>query len=100
MWKIALTKRALKDAKKVNRAGLKSKVDQLLDILKVNPYQNPPPYEKLTGDLKDMYSRRINLQHRLVYEIDSENQQVKIVKSFFFQQFCFVNFFSSYLIHC
>ncbi len=79
MWKIALTKRALKDAKKINRAGLKSKVDQLIDILKQNPYQNPPPYEKLTGDLKDMYSRRINRQHRLVYEIDSKEKRVKIL---------------------
>lgn len=79
MWKIALTKRALKDAKKINRAGLKSKVDQLIDILKQNPHQNPPPYEKLTGDLKDMYSRRINLQHRLVYEIDSKEKRVKIL---------------------
>ncbi len=79
MWKIALTKRALKDAKKINRAGLKSKVDQLIDILKQNPYQNPPPYEKLTGDLEDMYSRRINLQHRLVYEIDSKEKRVKIL---------------------
>jgi toxin YoeB len=79
MWKIALTKRALKDAKKITRAGLKDKVDQLIEILKYNPYQNPPPYEKLTGDLKDMYSRRINLQHRLVYEIDSQHKRIKIL---------------------
>jgi Txe/YoeB family toxin of toxin-antitoxin system len=65
MWEISLTKRALKDAKKITRAGLKSKVDQLINVLKTNPYQNPPSYEKLTGDLADMYSRRINIQHRL-----------------------------------
>jgi Txe/YoeB family toxin of toxin-antitoxin system len=64
MWEIALTKRALKDAKKVTRAGLKPKVDQLINILKTNPYQNPPAYEKLTGDLAEIYSRRINIQHR------------------------------------
>ena len=79
MWSIALTKRALKDAKKINRAGLKSKVEKLIEILKTNPYQNPPPYEKLTGDLAGMYSRRINIQHRLVYEVDDENKRVKIL---------------------
>jgi Txe/YoeB family toxin of toxin-antitoxin system len=79
MWKIAFAKRALKDAKKINRAGLKSKVEELIDILKRNPYQNPPSYEKLTGDLRNMYSRRINLQHRLVYEIDNEHKRVKIL---------------------
>ncbi len=79
MWSIALTKRALKDAKKINRSGLKSKVEKLIEILKTNPYQNPPPYEKLTGDLAGMYSRRINIQHRLVYEVDDENKRVKIL---------------------
>lgn len=79
MWEIVLTKRAVKDAKKIARAGLKPKVDNLLSILKTSPYQNPPPYEKLTGDLADIYSRRINLQHRLVYEIDAENQRIKIL---------------------
>ncbi len=79
MWKIALTKKALKDAKKISRSGLKSKVDKLIEILKINPYQNPPSYEKLTRDLEGMYSRRINIQHRLVYEIDDENKRVKIL---------------------
>ncbi|MGB5771144.1 MAG: Txe/YoeB family addiction module toxin [Crocosphaera sp.] len=79
MWSIALTKRALKDAKKINRSGLKSKVEKLIEILKTNPYENPPPYEKLTGDLARMYSRRINIQHRLVYEVDDENKRVKIL---------------------
>ena len=79
MWEIALTKRALKDAKKITRSGLKSKVDQLINILKNNPYQNPPPYEKLTGDLFELYSRRINVQHRLVYEVDNQTRRVKIL---------------------
>lgn len=79
MWEIALTKRALKDAKKITRAGLKPKVDSLINILKINPYQNPPPYEKLTGDLDGVYSRRINVQHRLVYEIDDKNYRIKIL---------------------
>ena len=79
MWEIALTKRALKDAKKISRSGLKEKVDKLINILKTNPYQNPPSYEKLTGDLLGMYSRRINIQHRLVYEVDEEKKRVKIL---------------------
>ncbi len=79
MWEIALTKRALKDAKKISRCGLKNKVEKLIEILKTNPYQNPPPYEKLTGDLAQMYSRRINIQHRLVYEVDNERKRVKIL---------------------
>ena len=79
MWEIALTKRALKDAKKVRNSELKTKVDKLIKILKTNPYQNPPSYEKLTGDLEGMYSRRINIQHRLVYEIDDEKKRVKIL---------------------
>ncbi len=79
MWEIALTKRALKDAKKISRSGLKSKVEKLIEILRTNPYQNPLSYEKLTGDLAGMYSRRINIQHRLVYEVDEENKRVKIL---------------------
>lgn len=79
MWEIALTKRALKDAKKISNSGLKSKVTSLIEILKINPYQNPPPYEKLTGDLAGMYSRRINIQHRLVYEVDHEKKRIKIL---------------------
>ena len=79
MWEIALTKRALKDAKKISRSGLKSKVNNLIKILKNNPYQNPPSYEKLTGDLSGMYSRIINLQHRLVYEVDDQKKRIKIL---------------------
>ncbi|WP_017295331.1 Txe/YoeB family addiction module toxin [Geminocystis herdmanii] len=65
--------------KKINNSGLKNKVEKLIGILKVNPYKNPPSYEKLTGDLEGMYSRRINLQHRLVYEVDNEKKRVKIL---------------------
>lgn len=79
MWDIALTKRALKDAKKINNSSLRNKVEKLIEILKVNPYQNPPSYEKLTGDLEGMYSRRINIQHRLVYQVDNEKKRVKIL---------------------
>lgn len=79
MWEIALTKRAFKDAKKISLCGLKNKVKKLIEILKINPYQNPPPYEKLTGDLAQMYSRRINIQHRLVYEVNNQQKRVKIL---------------------
>lgn len=79
MWEIVFTKRALKDAKKVTRAGLKPKIDHLISLLQTNPYQNPPPYEKLTGDLAGIYSRRINIQHRLVYEVDVQHHRIKIL---------------------
>ncbi|MDJ0535758.1 MAG: Txe/YoeB family addiction module toxin [Xenococcaceae cyanobacterium MO_207.B15] len=79
-WQLKFTKQAQKDAKKIAAAGLKSKTQQLLEILKQNPFTNPPSYEKLQGDLQGAYSRRINLQHRLVYEvIDSENT-IKIIR--------------------
>ncbi|BAQ62146.1 RelE/StbE replicon stabilization toxin [Geminocystis sp. NIES-3708] len=77
MWKIDFSQRVLKDAKKIKSANLDSNLKDLLDILKVNPYQ--PPYEKLSGNLKKYYSRRINIQHRLVYSIDEENQVIKVV---------------------
>jgi toxin YoeB len=77
-YKIKLTNEALKDIPKVERAGLKGNVQTLLDILKSNPYQNPPPYEKLKGDLKGSHSRRINIQHRLVYQVYEEEKVVKI----------------------
>ncbi len=79
MWEIRLTKRALKDAKKISKSGLKKQVEKLITILKSNPYQSHPSYEKLTGDLTGMYSIRINVQHRLVYEVDNENKRVKIL---------------------
>lgn len=77
MWKIEFSRRVLKDAKKIKSANLDENLKNLLKILKANPYQ--PPYEKLSGNLKGYYSRRINIQHRLVYAIDEQNQVVKVI---------------------
>lgn len=79
-WQLYFTKQAQKDAKKISSAGLRSKVEQLLDILKNDPLQKYPPYEKLVGDLAGAYSRRINIQHRLVYQIIKRNKAVKILR--------------------
>jgi len=79
-WEIVYTKHAQKDAKKVSRSGLRNKVISLIEILKENPYQNPPPYEKLVGDLTGAYSRRINIQHRLVYEVLEKEKTVKVLR--------------------
>lgn len=79
-WQIVYTKQARKDAKKLSASGLRSKAELLLEILKVNPFQTPPPFEKLTGDLEGAYSRRINIQHRLVYQVIKELQTVKIIR--------------------
>jgi Txe/YoeB family toxin of toxin-antitoxin system len=80
-WKLVYTKQAQKDAKKLAASNLKDKAQSLLDIIQVNPFQNPPPYEKLVGDLEGAYSRRINIQHRLVYEvIEDENILGNILK--------------------
>ena len=79
-WNLAYSKYAIKDAKKLSAAGLKSKARALLDILEVDPLRNPPPYEKLVGDLKGAYSRRINIQHRLVYEILRKEKTVRILR--------------------
>lgn len=78
-WNLAYSKYAIK-AKKLSAAGLKDKAQALLDILEVDPLQNPPPYEKLVGDLKGAYSRRINIQHRLVYEILRKAKTVRILR--------------------
>ena len=80
MWKIVFTKQAQKDAKKIAEAGLRPKVEVLLNILRENPYKTPPPYEKLVGDLAGAYSRRINIQHRLVYQVIDEQKVVKILR--------------------
>jgi len=80
MWKIVYTKQAQKDAEKIARAGLKKKAKALLQILEENPYQNPPPYEKLVGDLSGAYSRRINIHHRLVYQIYEELETIKVIR--------------------
>jgi len=79
-WNLAYSKYALKDAKKISAAGLRGKVEVLLGILVADPLQNPPPYEKLVGDLKGAYSRRINIQHRLVYEIFRKERTVRILR--------------------
>ena len=78
-WTIVYTKRARKDAKKIASSNLKSKAKELLNILKNDPFQKPPAFEKLVGDLSGLFSRRINIQHRLVYEIFEEEQVVKVL---------------------
>ena len=80
MWKIVYTKQAQKDAKKLSKSGLRPKAEKLLDILKHDPFQYPPPYEKLVGDLAGAYSRRINIQHRLVYQVLSDKKVVKVIR--------------------
>lgn len=80
IWNLVYSKYALKDAKKISTAGLKDKVQVLLKILEINPLQTPPRYEKLVGDLKDAYSRRINIQHRLVYEIFPKEKTVRVLR--------------------
>ena len=79
-WKLVYTKQAQKDAQKLAAAGLKPKAQLLLDILAENPYQNPPPYEKLVGDLAGACSRRINIKHRLVYQVLEEIGTVKVLR--------------------
>lgn len=79
-WKLVYTKQAQKDAKKIAATNLKDKVTELLAIIQVNPFQNPPPYEKLVGDLAGAYSRRINIQHRLVYQVIESEQPIKIIR--------------------
>jgi len=79
-WTIVFTKQAQKDAKKIAASNLKTQTQRLLDILAINPFQNPPPYEKLVGDLTGAISRRINIQHRLVYQVYSEEQTIKVIR--------------------
>jgi len=79
-WRLVFTKQAQKDAKKITHSGLKPQAERLLEILQENPYKNPPPYEKLIGDLTGVYSRRINIQHRLVYQILDEIKTVKVIR--------------------
>lgn len=79
-WQLVFTKQALKDAKKIKAAGLKSKAEELLGILQNDPFQNPPRFEKLVGDLTGAYSRRINIQHRLVYQVLDKIKTVKIIR--------------------
>ncbi len=79
-WELVYTKQAQKDAKKLSASGLKRKAKELLEIIKENPYQNPPPYEKLVGDLFGAYSRRINIQHRLVYQVYENKNTIKVIR--------------------
>ena len=79
-WTVVFTKQAQKDAKKLAAAGLREKAEQLIAVLRQNPYQNPPPYEKLLGDLLGFYSWRINLQHRLIYSVNDAEHIVKVVR--------------------
>lgn len=79
-WTLVYSKQALKDAKKLKAAGLKPKAEALLEILKLNPLQNPPPFEKLMGDLAGAYSRRINIHNRLVYEVFPKERTVRVLR--------------------
>ena len=79
-WELLYTNQAQKDAKKLSASGLKKKAQALLEVIKEDPYQNPPPYEKLVGDLSGAYSRRINIQHRLVYQIYEEEHVIKVIR--------------------
>jgi Txe/YoeB family toxin of toxin-antitoxin system len=80
MWLIKYSKQAVKDSKKIEQSNLKKAVMDLLAVLRKDPFQNPPPYEKLLGDLSGMYSRRINIQHRLVYEVFEKEKIVRILR--------------------
>ena len=79
-WTVVYAKHALKDAKKLSAAGLKAKAQGLLEVLAKDPFQNPPAYEKLVGDLDGTYSRRINIQHRLVYEVLKKERKVRVLR--------------------
>lgn len=79
-YQLVFTRQAQKDARKLAAAGLKARAEVLLAILEGNPYQNPPPYEKLVGDLRGAYSRRINIQHRLVYQVLEDSRLVKLIR--------------------
>ena len=79
-WTVVYSKQALKDAKKLKAAGLKAKAEELLEVLKSDPFQNPPTYEKLIGDLAGAYSRRINIHNRLVYEVFMKEKTVRVLR--------------------
>ncbi len=79
-WELIFTKHAQKDAQKLLASGLKSKAQELLAVIAENPFQNPPPYEKLIGDLIGAYSRRINIQHRLVYQVLEKEKTIKVLR--------------------
>ncbi len=79
-WQLIFTKQAQKDAKKLSASGLRPKAEELLEILKENPFKQPPPFEKLVGDLSGACSRRINIQHRLVYQVLKDIKTVKVIR--------------------
>jgi toxin YoeB len=79
-WRLVYTKAAQKDAQRLAAAGLKERAQVLLELLAADPFQSPPPFEKLVGDLAGAYSRRINIQHRLVYQVLAEEQVVKVLR--------------------
>ena len=79
-WQLVYTKQARKDAKRLRASGLREKAEQLLELLAVDPFTKPPPFEKLVGDLAGAYSRRINVQHRLVYQVIEEHRVVKVLR--------------------
>ncbi len=79
-WAVVFAKHAQKDAQKIAASGLKAKAQELLAVIRQNPFQNPPPYEKLVGDLAGAYSRRINIQHRLVYQVLDAEHTVKVLR--------------------
>ncbi|KPK72825.1 MAG: toxin of toxin-antitoxin system [Phycisphaerae bacterium SM23_30] len=79
-WKLLYTKQAQKDAKKLSAAGLRPKAEDVLALLEKDPFSSPPPYEKLVGDLTGAYSRRINIQHRIVYQVIKKSKTVKIIR--------------------
>ena len=79
-WQVVFTKQAQKDARNLASAGLKEKASSLLTILSINPFQTPPTFEKLVGDLAGAYSRRINIQHRLVYQVLESDRTVKVIR--------------------
>ena len=83
MYKIEYHKRAIKDIIKLKENNLDKKTKKLIEVLKENPFQNPPPYEKLTGDLKGLYSRRINIQHRLVYKVNEQENKICICRGIY-----------------
>jgi len=79
-WRVVFTKQALKDSKKISRSNLKTRAQELISLLKQDPFQNPPQFEKLVGDLEGAYSRRINIQHRLVYQVLEQERVVKVLR--------------------
>ena len=79
-WQVVYAKHALKDARKLSAAGLKERAQELLNVLARDPFQNPPPFEKLVGDLAGAYSRRINIHHRLVYEVLKKERMVRVLR--------------------